>query len=173
MEACADIGSLLGRTMTNMPPMRCNQLRRSAAPGPRRGGRRGAPRSMAPTLCRGRSHDDAYFQRPERITGDPPPAPYVDTSRAQILRRVLTEEVLRRAFAALGLFATTSGDSVHGEFGEASGWILPPTNQPTGYAGTTGEAPPARSMRKRFATEKPVNEESRPAPTAATKTTRR
>lgn len=132
MEAGVDIGSLLGVMMANMPPMRFNYQQRVG-----RAGRRGSPMSLALTLCRGRSHDDYYFQRPERITADPPPAPYVDTSRAQILRRVLAKEVLRRAFAELGLFATTSGDSVHGEFGEAAAWSQAPANQPPGYAGAT------------------------------------
>ena len=36
--------------------------------------------SIALTLCRGRSHDDYYFQRPDRITAEPPPPPYVDMS---------------------------------------------------------------------------------------------
>ena len=93
--------------------------------------------SLALTLCRGRSHDDYYFQRPERITADPPPAPYVDTNRPQILQRVLAKEVLRRAFVELGFFAGTAGDSVHGEFGLATAWTLPPANPPTGYTGVT------------------------------------
>jgi hypothetical protein len=79
--------------------------------------------SLAITFCRGRSHDDFYFQRPESITGDPPPAPYVDVTSYEIFKRVVTKEVLRQAYA--GCFPAGVGgrtDSVHGEFGQAKDW---------------------------------------------------
>ncbi len=118
MEAGVDIGGLLSVMMANMPPMRFNYQQRVG-----RAGRRGAGVAVALTLCRGRSHDDYYFQRPDRITADPPSAPYVDLSSEPILRRVLVKEVLRQAFAPLGLPA--SADSVHGEFGKAPAWNQP------------------------------------------------
>ena len=46
-----------------------------------RAGRRGLGMSAALTLCRGRSHDDYYFERPRLITAEPPPTPYVDVRR--------------------------------------------------------------------------------------------
>ena len=104
--------------MANMPPRRFNYQQRVG-----RAGRRGAGVSLAITFCRGRSHDDYYYQRPELITGEPPPTPYVDMSSKTIFRRVFVKEVLRRAFAQL-MVSNEEGfrDSVHGEFGAAAKW---------------------------------------------------
>ena len=130
MEAGVDIGSLNSVMMANMPPRRFNYQQRVG-----RAGRRGTGVSLALTFCRGRSHDDYYYDRAEQMTGDPPPLPYVDTSSKPIFRRVLVKEILRQAFqspnvqaaqmqAAINAQAAgiNTGESVHGEFGPKTNW---------------------------------------------------
>ncbi|MFC9280203.1 DEAD/DEAH box helicase [Streptomyces collinus] len=122
MEAGVDIGPLSAVLMANMPPTRFNYQQRVG-----RAGRRTSPVALALTVCRGRSHDEHYFQDPKRITNDPTPPPYLSTDMKDIYQRVLAAEVLRRAFGAVqGASADDAGPdptrNVHGQFGRTADW---------------------------------------------------
>lgn len=126
LEVGVDIGSLQAVMLANMPPQRFNYQQRVG-----RTGRRGQAYSSTLTFCRGRSHDEFYFNNPHKITGDPPPTPFLTMGQDRILKRLLAKEILRQAFkdnvpdVRIDLLEIEKNErylSVHGEFGKTLHW---------------------------------------------------
>lgn len=93
MEVGVDIGSLQAVFQANMPPQRFNYQQRVG-----RAGRRGQAFPLVLTVCRSRSHDLYYFRHPERITGDPPPPPFLSSDLVPIAQRLVRKAWVSEAF---------------------------------------------------------------------------
>jgi Lhr-like helicase len=118
MEAGVDVGSLNAVIMANVPPQRFNYQQRVG-----RAGRRDSALAVALTIAQAdKSHDEYYFQNPKKITGDPPPSPYIDLKSRLIARRVLFAEILNRAFASAP-DGMNLGRAVTGQFGMCGQWL--------------------------------------------------
>ena len=133
MEVGIDIGPLQATFQANMPPQRFNYQQRVG-----RAGRRGRAYSLVLTVCRSKSHDLYYFRHPEKITGDPPPPPFLTKGQELIALRLLRKAWLQRAFADIRDECASFGEAypgdgakpdIHGEFvpsvdyfDESRGW---------------------------------------------------
>lgn len=119
MEVGVDIGDLRAVYQANMPPQRFNYQQRVG-----RAGRRGQAFSSVLTVCRSKSHDLNYFRKPEAITGDTPPPPFITTQLPQIITRMVRKSWLVEAFRRIRIANgstrwegdTTGAPDSHGEF---------------------------------------------------------
>ena len=121
MEVGVDIGSLQAVYQANMPPARYNYQQRVG-----RGGRRGQALSAVLTFCRGKSHDNYYFNSGlDEMTGaiPVPPKLSVKQENKEILRRVVVKAILQKVFNSItNMELDEIPTDTHGEFGGVQQW---------------------------------------------------
>jgi hypothetical protein len=155
MEAGVDIGALSAVVLGNMPPTRFNYQQRVG-----RAGRRDNPVAVALTVCRGRSHDEYYFDRPDAITNEPTPKPYLALDREEIYLRSLRGELLRLAMRDVSQALQSAGvdldlsANVHGAFGKVSDWG---TLRPVLQRWLTDKSPAIDAAARRLADHTPMS----------------
>ena len=113
MEVGIDIGPLRAVFQANMPPQRFNYQQRVG-----RAGRRGQAYAFVLTVCRSKSHDLHYFRHPEKITGDPPPPPFLTKRQLTVPRRFVRKAWLCKAFELLREACTARGEPYPADFGK-------------------------------------------------------